>query len=55
VFGCYTSEGWRICPRYYGSGESFVFQLEVSRLLLLRSGGDHPLFPSCLQCLIAFL
>ncbi len=29
VFGCYTPEGWRIAPRYYGSGETFVFQLEV--------------------------
>jgi hypothetical protein len=29
VFGTYTSEGWKVAPRYYGSGESFVFQLEV--------------------------
>lgn len=30
VFGCYTPEGWHVAPRFYGSGESFVFQLEVS-------------------------
>lgn len=27
VFGCYTSESWKVHPRYYGSGESFVFQV----------------------------
>ncbi|GAQ88147.1 Oxidation resistance protein [Klebsormidium nitens] len=27
VFGCHTSESWKVHPRYYGSGESFVFQL----------------------------
>ncbi len=35
VFGSYTPEGWRIAPRYYGSGESFVFQLEVRMCVLL--------------------
>ena len=29
VFGAYTAESWRIAPRYYGTGESFVFQLQV--------------------------
>lgn len=27
VFGCYTSESWRKHHRYYGDGETFVFQL----------------------------
>ncbi len=29
VFGCFTAEGWRVATRYYGSGETFVFQLQV--------------------------
>ena len=29
VFGCFASEGWKIAPRYYGNGESFVFQIQV--------------------------
>ena len=29
VFGCFTAEAWRVAPRYYGTGESFVFQLQV--------------------------
>ncbi len=29
VFGCYSGDGWRVSPRFYGSGETFVFQLEV--------------------------
>ncbi|KAK9802870.1 hypothetical protein WJX72_004617 [[Myrmecia] bisecta] len=28
VFGCYTSESWRIQPRYYGNGECFAFQIQ---------------------------
>lgn len=28
VFGAYCSEPWRIAPRFYGTGESFVFQIE---------------------------
>eukprot|EP00884_Botryococcus_braunii_P016005 jgi/Botrbrau1/3088/Bobra.0070s0074.1 len=28
VFGCFTAESWRVAPRYYGTGESFVFQLQ---------------------------
>jgi len=27
VFGCYTSEAWHKHHRYYGDGETFVFQL----------------------------
>jgi hypothetical protein len=26
-FGAFTSETWRVAPRYYGTGESFVFSL----------------------------
>lgn len=29
IFGSYCSEPWKIAPRFYGTGESFVFQLEV--------------------------
>ena len=29
VFGCFTSKSWRVAPRYYGTGESFVFQIQV--------------------------
>lgn len=29
MFGAYTTESWRIAPRFYGTGETFVFQLEV--------------------------
>ncbi|GFR42419.1 hypothetical protein Agub_g3322 [Astrephomene gubernaculifera] len=32
TFGCYTPDSWRIAPRYYGSGETFVFQLEPYRV-----------------------
>jgi hypothetical protein len=27
VFGAYVSDSWRYNPRFYGSGESFVFQV----------------------------
>ena len=27
VFGCFTSERWHACTRYYGDGQGFVFQL----------------------------
>ena len=33
VFGSFTSESWRVAPRYYGTGESFVFQIQVCRPL----------------------
>lgn len=29
VFGSFSSEGWKVAPRYYGTGESFVFQIQV--------------------------
>ncbi|KAK9804664.1 hypothetical protein WJX73_007489 [Symbiochloris irregularis] len=28
VFGCFAAEGWKVAPRYYGNGESFVFQIQ---------------------------
>jgi hypothetical protein len=27
VFGAYVTEPWRFAPRFYGTGESFVFQV----------------------------
>ena len=41
VFGAFTAEPWRIAPRYYGTGESFVFQLQVSTHCLVE--GSFPL------------
>jgi TLD len=32
VFGCYSSESWKVAPRYYGTGETFVFQIQVGHL-----------------------
>ncbi|GIL71915.1 hypothetical protein Vretimale_619 [Volvox reticuliferus] len=32
TFGCFTPDSWRVAPRYYGSGETFVFQLEPYRV-----------------------
>jgi hypothetical protein len=31
-FGAFTTEHWRVSPRYYGTGESFVFQMLNSQL-----------------------
>ena len=31
-FGAFTTEHWRVSPRYYGTGESFVFQMLNSEL-----------------------
>ena len=47
VFGCYTSESWRVAPRYYGTGETFVFQLQVCILLAASAvvNGDAPQTP----------
>ena len=33
VFGCYSEDGWRSSPRFYGTGETFVFQLEPHRIM----------------------
>lgn len=33
VFGAYCSEPWRLSPRYYGTGETFVFQLAPQEVL----------------------
>lgn len=32
VFGSFTSEGWRVATRFYGTGETFVFQLQACKL-----------------------
>ena len=29
IFGAYTPDSWRINPRFFGSGETFIFQLQV--------------------------
>jgi len=39
VFGCYAPEAWQPCPRYYGSGEAFVFSYG---LLSGRSSAPRP-------------
>lgn len=28
VFGCFATEPWHMAPRFYGTGETFVFQLQ---------------------------
>ncbi len=33
VFGSFCSEGWKVSSRYYGTGESFVFQIQVGHNL----------------------
>ncbi|WIA22309.1 hypothetical protein OEZ85_004625 [Tetradesmus obliquus] len=33
VFGAYVTDAWRYAPRFYGTGESYVFQLEPQRLM----------------------
>ena len=37
IFGCFTSESWRVAPRYYGTGESFIFQIQVCLLFTMNS------------------
>ena len=37
IFGCFTPMPWRPSPRYYGTGETSVFQLQVRGLNLERA------------------
>ena len=30
IFGGFTSADWKVCPRYYGSGECFVYQVRTA-------------------------
>ena len=30
VFGSFNTEAWKMRPHYFGTGESFVFQLQVN-------------------------
>ena len=36
VFGCFTAEPWSNRPRYYGNGETFIFQIQACARLVLR-------------------
>ena len=36
VFGSFTSEGWRVATRFYGTGETFVFQLQARRFSMCQ-------------------
>ena len=38
VFGCFTAEHWSNRPRYYGNGETFIFQTQASARLVLQGG-----------------
>lgn len=41
VFGCFTPMPWKPSPRYYGTGETFVFQLQVgARCLRALTAGE---------------
>lgn len=31
LFGCFVTEGWKAASKYFGTGETFVFQLEPSQ------------------------
>ena len=33
VFGSFTSEAWKIQPKYFGTGESFLWRIKGSRLI----------------------
>ncbi|GJP29800.1 hypothetical protein CLOM_g19874 [Closterium sp. NIES-68] len=43
VFGCFTSEEWKVAPRYYGNGECFVFQVRP-QLMAFRWTRANALF-----------
>lgn len=30
IFGGFTSADWKVCPRYYGNGECFVYQVRTA-------------------------
>jgi hypothetical protein len=31
VFGAYVTDAWRYAPRFYGTGESYVFQVSAQK------------------------
>ena len=41
-FGAFTTEHWRVAPRYYGTGESFVFVLEGAGGSNTEVAGSNP-------------
>ena len=41
-FGAFTTEHWRVAPRYYGTGESFVFVLEGAGESNAEVAGSNP-------------
>ena len=41
IFGCFTPMPWRPSPRYYGTGETSVFQLQVCCTILGRAPMRH--------------
>jgi len=42
VFGGFTSEAWRVAPRYYGTGESFVFQAHPRQVMYRYDDQETP-------------
>jgi len=52
VFGCFAAEAWRVAPRYYGTGESFVFQLQARFVGAFRAPVCASLDPVALLHLI---
>jgi len=41
TFGAYTTEPWHVRPKYYGTGETFVFQLDPARVAFRWVHGDQ--------------